>query len=336
MGWSQSPPYFCSFTETCADIANTALQQNTALAQHPAERCTQIHPLPSTMTLEASQQPWQADPPSQPLSYVDIYIDDFLLAAQQRRLTRTMRSALHAISTVFRDDPNSPRRPVISATKLQKGDASWATNKRILGWDINTERLTIALPAHRLQRLQSMLDPLLRQSRVSRRKWQVTLGELRSMVPAIHSSKYNFSILQQALADQRKDRIRLSALVKAALTEWLQVATVLEHNPAPLTLLVPAAPGAVGASDACAEGMGGFWLPTSLHTKPFQPFVWRARFPSHIAHRLVSVQNPHGTVSNSDLELAGFIVGHALLPPCTNRPTHTPSVPQITPRHKHG
>jgi hypothetical protein len=331
MGWSQSPPYFCSFTETCADIANTALQHHSALAPHPAERYTQIHPLPTTMTSQASQQPWQATPPSQPLSYVDIYIDDFLLAAQQRHLTRTMRSALHAISTVFRDDPNSPRRPVISASKLQKGDASWATNKRILGWDINTEQLTIALPAHRRKRLQSMLEPLLHQSRVSRRKWQVILGELRSMVPAIHSSKYNFSILQQALVDQRNTRIRLSALVKAALTDWLQVATVLEQNPAPLTLLVPAAPEAVGASDACAEGMGGFWLPTSLHTKPFQHFVWRARFPSHLAHRLVSAQNPRGTVTNSDLELASFIVGHAILPPCTNRPTHTLCATDNTP-----
>jgi hypothetical protein len=93
------------------------------------------------------------------------------------------------------------------------------------------------------------------------------------MVPAIHSSKYHFSILQQALADQRQGRIRLSALVKAALTEWLQIAAALETNPAPLTLLVLAVPMAVGASDACAEGMGGFWLPTDLHNNPFQPFV---------------------------------------------------------------
>jgi hypothetical protein len=331
MGWAQSPPYFCSFTETCADIANSALRHNTTLVPHPAEGCTQVQLLPAQLHLDTSQQPWQAVPPSQPLSYVDVYIDDFLLAAQRHQITRTMRSALHAISTVFIDNPNAPRRNVISDSKLLKGDASWATKKRILGWDIDTERLTIALPAHRLQRLQIMLEPLLCQSRVSRKKWQVLLGELRSMVPAIHSSKYHFSILQQALADQRQDRIRLSALVKAALTEWLHIAAELEHNPAPLTLLVPAAPMAVGASDACAAGMGGFWLPTSLHNNPFQPLVWRAPFPTNIAHRLVSFQNPHGTLTNSDLELAGFVLGHALLPTCTNRTTHTHCATDNTP-----
>jgi len=257
MGWSQSPPYFCCFTETCADIANATIAAHSDLPPHRVE--AQIAPRLKSVPcgILPPYQPWQAAPPSTPLAHVDVYIDDFLLTAQRSQTQNTLRAALHAISTVFPDNPDSPRRAVVSASKLAQGDASWSTQKRILGWDIDTLSLTIHLPDHRLQRLQTILAPLLRQTRVSRRKWQVLLGELRSMVPAIHSAKYHFSILQQALADQRGQRIRLSKLVHTVLADWLHVASALAATPAPITTLVPTAPMAIGATDACADGMGG-------------------------------------------------------------------------------
>jgi len=73
--------------------------------------------------------PWQATPPSTPLAHVDVYIDDFLLTAQRSRTQNTLRAALHAILTVFPDDPDSPRRAVVSASKLATGDATWSTQK---------------------------------------------------------------------------------------------------------------------------------------------------------------------------------------------------------------
>ena len=37
------------------------------------------------------------------------------------------------------------------------------------------------------------------------------------------------------------------------------------------------------------------------------PILWRHRFPQDIVSDLVSSDNPHGSISNSDLELAGII-----------------------------
>jgi len=256
MGWSLSPPYFCAFTETCADIANSSLAVGQCLPLNPTEPLTQLHPLPLATT-NFSQHPWQPAPPLLPLAHVDVYIDDFLLAAQRGTIAPTLRAALHAISTVFPDDASSPRRAVVSASKLAKGDATWATTKRVLGWDIDTEKLTIHLPEHRLQRLDTLLSPLRSQKRVSWRKWQVLLGELRSMVPAIHSSKYYFSILQNAMSDQQRPRIRLSKLVHSVLATWQAMARSITKQPAPLTMLVPTAPMAIGASDASGDGMVG-------------------------------------------------------------------------------
>jgi hypothetical protein len=299
MGWSQSPPYFCAFTETCVDIANSSIAVGKPLPLHPTETQTQLHPVPWA-TVVHNHHPWQPAPPLLPLAHVDVYIDDFLLANQRGTIDTTLRAALHAISTVFRDDPSSPRRAVVSASKLAKGDATWVTTKQVLGWDINTEELTIHLPEHRLKRLDTLLSPLRYQTRVSRRKWQVLLGELRSMVPAIHSSKYYFSILQHAMSDQQSPRIRISNLIHSVLTKWLTIGHSINEHPAPLSMLVPAAPMAIGASDASGEGMGGFCLATDLHNTQFRPTIWRATFPDHVKRRLVSTSNPTGDIERSE------------------------------------
>ena len=314
MGWGQSPPYFCAFTETCADMANAALALPTlSLPVHPLEAAAQTTPL--TLDIPPLHPVWQPEYPRQPLAYIDVYIDDFILAAQRPRLDDTLRSALHNIQRIFCDSTDSPRRAIISQSKLSKGDASWATHKRVLGWDINTVTQTLHLPSHRLERINTLIQPLLRQSKVSRTKWQQLLGELRSMVNALHSSRYLFSILQHALSDHSAKRLRLNKLIKCALHDWLQLATSAARIPAPIAALVPTAPHAIGATDACAAGMGGFWLPTAIHPTPFPPMIWRAPFPPTVGQHLVSSSNLTGTITNSDLELMAFVAGHAMLPP---------------------
>ena len=58
--------------------------------------------------------------------------------------------------------------------------------------------------------------------------------------------------------------------------------------------------------------MGGVWLPSAQHPL-HPPYVWRAPFPSSVQQALVSTDNPSGSITNSDLELAGTIVHEATL-----------------------
>ena len=58
--------------------------------------------------------------------------------------------------------------------------------------------------------------------------------------------------------------------------------------------------------------MGGVWFPAD-HIAPRegttgQPVVWRLHWPQRIADHLVTDANPNGTVTNSDLELAGGLI----------------------------
>jgi hypothetical protein len=94
---------------------------------------------------------------------------------------------LHAIDDVFRPlaptDP-SHRKESASVKKMLKGDAHWATWKRILGWDLDTVTETLHLPQHRVARLREVLSWLCPpRKRNTTKKWHQILGELRS-IPA--------------------------------------------------------------------------------------------------------------------------------------------------------
>lgn len=324
MGWANSPPYFCAFTETGADIANMFTEATDTLAVHPMESALQTLPMPTDM----GRPPMAHEPHSfhmapNPLQYVDVYIDDFIAAAQRPSSERLMRCLLHSIDTIFQDPPHSRRRHILSASKIAKGDAAWSYSKRILGWDIDTQSMTLHLPSHRQERLLHILLSTLQCSRISRRKWMVLLGELRSMAAALHSTKHLFSILQHALVDQAGHRLRITPLIRRSLQDWVDIASTLAEHPMPLAALVPMAPTSVGATDASKQGMGGFWLPTTMRPDSHPPMVWRAPFTPDIQARLVSTSNPTGSITNSDLELTALITGAHLAAslPSATRPS---------------
>ena len=290
MGWVESPPYFTALTETACDLANDSLRaRRSRRARVPAHRLEQVAatPPPETGgvantgdTTRGSQQEHQ--PGSQPehrqgrppLAAVDVYVDDFLLAAQtasQRR--RVLRATLHSIDNVFRPlDPGdaSHRKEPASVKKMLKGDACWSTHKRILGWDLDTQASTLNLPPHRLTRLYELLD-LIRppRKRVSMRIWHQLLGELRSMAPALPGTRGLFSsVLQDALSKADRHRVRLTQGVWDVVDDFRAIADSLRARPTRLQELVPSEPSFVGGSDASGDGMGGVWFSTDAHTAP--------------------------------------------------------------------
>jgi hypothetical protein len=233
MGWGSSPPFFCAFTETGADLAN--FSSNSTLPEHPLETIAQTTPFPTDDKYRPTAVlPPQLEPPTTPLSYVDVYIDDFIAAAQRPTATATSRALFHAIDSIFVDHPDSVWRQVVSTSKIAKGDAAWSHQQRILGWDVNTTTMTLHLPPHRTDRLLQLLTAFLARKRTSRRRWHHLLGELCSMAAALHSTQYLFSILQHVLVDQQGSRLRINQLVRQALQDWLTIAQDMAAHPVPL------------------------------------------------------------------------------------------------------
>jgi hypothetical protein len=223
----------------------------------------------------------------------------------------------HTLDEVLR--PNdlvdcSARQEPISVKKLKKGDAHWATTKQILGWLIDTVATTLTLPPHRLERLFEILRSISpEQQRVSLKKWQSILGELRAMAIAIPGARGFFSHMQAALQAHNvtRNRVRVTSHVRATLDDFTWLANSIQERPTRLQELVAQQPVVYGTTDASGKGMGGVILPplNSHHA----PVLWRLPFPPSIQAKLASTNNPTGPVTNSDLELAATIIQHDAL-----------------------
>ncbi|KAI2502175.1 hypothetical protein MHU86_12311 [Fragilaria crotonensis] len=326
MGWVESPPYFTAVTETACDLLNAALRRGwDHPPPHPLESLAATQPatpvgtaMPST-TGDATPGPVPAFKGSpgtnaSPLAYGDVYVDDFLLAAQTKRhQQRVLRTALHAIDRVLRPlaaTDRSSRKEPVSTKKLRQGDAYWATRKTILGWDFDTVAGTLNLPPHRLDRLYALLDafpPTRRRAPVG--EWHRLLGELRSMTAALPGARGLFSALQDSLRAGDRHRVRLSRLAHASLADFRAIADTLRVRPTRFRELIPVGtPVAHGACDACQKGMGGVWF---FPDAP--PVVWRAAFPLALQRALITSSNRRGTLSISDLELAGTLAHKQVL-----------------------
>jgi hypothetical protein len=125
-----------------------------------------------------------------PLEKFDIFVNDFIGAGQgsKARLNNSRRVLFHTLDELFREPA--------STKKLAKGDGHWETRKLILGWIIDTLRMTTELPPHRNGRLKELLDSVpLGQKQTSIKKWQQLLGELCSMAITLPGARVLFSLL---------------------------------------------------------------------------------------------------------------------------------------------
>lgn len=287
------------------------------------ENQAEFNPMAQQVQMDCSTQ--QLPPPvvqsrrrHKPVAYYDIYVDDFLGACQGsiRRRTQVRRILLHALDEVFRPvdstDPATRAEPA-SMKKFLQGDGCWTTRKKILGWLIDTVASTIQLPERRLQRLRDILVDLPRtKRRIALKKWQQIVGELRSMSLAVPGLRGLFSLLQDALTNHRHKRVRLSPATHDFLDDIRWLTTDLEARPTRLREVVPDDISVLGATDAAATGMGGvFFVPQQDGS--LLPCLWRQQFPKFIEQAVVSWNNPAGTLTNSDLELAGTIAQHDVM-----------------------
>jgi hypothetical protein len=103
---------------------------------------------------------------------------------------------------------------------MAQGNITFSMQKRILGWDIDTEHMTLSLPLHQFHNLQETLHSLLQHKHTSCKQWQQLLGTLHSTSLALYGATHLFSIFQHALTDTPAYHIWLTPLLKALLHLW--------------------------------------------------------------------------------------------------------------------
>jgi hypothetical protein len=147
------------------------------------------------------------------------------------------------------------------------------------------------------------------RTRLPTKRWHQLLGELRSMSPNFPGTRGLFSVFQAALSRGNRRRVRLNQHVYDAAADFRALVNAIADRPTRLQKLVPTAPSDIGACDACSRGMSSIWF-DALDSST-APVPWQHYLPTHITASLVTTDSSRGTISISDVELAGVIAHHA-------------------------
>ncbi len=98
--------------------------------------------------------------------------------------------------------------------------------------------------------------------------------------------------------------------IRAALNDLCSLIRILGLRPTHVWEILIDMPHYVGYHDAAAKGAGGVWFSLG-HQMP--PVVLQLAFPLDITQDVVSLSNPDGSITNSDLELAAEVLAIGVL-----------------------
>jgi len=301
MGWSESPPFFCAATETARDIAATSLSATKPLHHHPLEH----------IMLSGHDTDDDTTEHRKFLTLLEVYVDDFIALAHTtnpRELQRISRALLHAIEAIFPgpEVTGSSMGPAVSTKKLI-AEGTWESKKEILGWLIDGMARTISLPPEKAAKLITNAKHMSNLRAIPLKQFHQTHGKLQFASIAIPCGKALMGPLDKAIAKATKTEKRfipVTAQLRDTLRDWTALLRHAAARPTHVKELVEHTPTFRGFVDASKWGVGGVWFGGTL---PLQPTVWFTPWPDTIRTQLCTDKNRHGTITISDLELAGIL-----------------------------
>ena len=310
MGWIESPPYFCAASETARDVASQYAETKLGTLPHHkflhhTTTDDEFKALPRISTDTANEPP---------LQYImEVYMDDYITAAIascQDHLNHLANATMHGIHDVFPESIDNANDP-ISEHKLKKRDGSWALVKDILGLTFDGDHKTIWLDDDKRQFLLTLLHGWIRSSRDAHHgipfdEFRSVIYKIRHAFITIPAGKGLLSPFYRILAKQPKFVfLHRNKQLKKALQECRLFLQTSVSAPTKCSHLVPAWPDYVGIKDASKQGVGGIIVGEN---KAVPPTVFRLEWPEDIKQDVISKANPNGSITNSDLEMAGLIL----------------------------
>jgi hypothetical protein len=173
------------------------------------------------------------------------------------------------------------------------------------------ERRTVQLPQAKADGITKDLKRIIRKHTVAIKIFQKIVGKLQHTAIILPASKFLFTPLNNAM---KGDPVAVSlgkiSEVRATLLDFVSLIADLAKRPTHISEIVPSDPHYIGHCDASGSGAGGVWF-SSIHC--MVPTVWRVQSPPDITAAVVSDSNPTGSLTNSDLEMAGVLLHHLVL-----------------------
>lgn len=244
---------------------------------------------------------------------IEVYVDDFIafvVATSQQQLDHVANAVMHGIHDVFPPTVDDGVDP-ISHKKLGKGDGQFRTRKCILGFDFDGEQKTIWLEEEKRAALLTILKGWLRtadriQGGIQFEEFESVTAKLRHAFMVLPEGKGLLSPCNGVL------RVRPPVVYlhrNRALREALGDArTLLREStlkPTVCRSLVVDWPDYIGVKDASGHGVGGIIFGERMACPPT---VFRLEWPEDVRSELVTETNRKGSITNSDLEMAGLFL----------------------------
>lgn len=283
-GGAANPSRWSDISELMCDVANDivrhpgwdhATMQSPNLAvidSSPAQLNDNIPFAPSTQL--------NVDIPYDLHPKCDVYLDDLIgigLARDSNRLAALLPFVVHLFGRPVNAHDDVPRDDLLSIKKfLHEGRPS--ETQIVLGWTLDTRRLLILLPPHKViawsASIQSMLDE---PTKVTAPMLASLIGRLSNAGCIIPEARHFLSRLRQAeYVAAKRQFVSLTDPQIQDLHLWL---SYLQYAGAgvPMLNLAFRDPTVFHRSDACLHGIGGYNLRTGL--------AWRWGIPLELRMR---------------------------------------------------
>jgi len=203
-------------------------------------------------------------------------------------------------------DSNDP----ISEKKLLKGEGQYALFKMMLGFDFDGKRKTMWLEEEKHAKLLTILHSWLCAGSLNHGipfgEFKLVIAKVRHAFTALPGGRGLCSPCNRLL--QKRPPLvyfHINESLHAAISNCRTILRKSMSRPTCCRKLVAGWPDFIGVVDASSHGVGGVIigeLPECL------PTVFRLQCPPDITANVISEANLKGTITNSDLKLAGLVL----------------------------
>ena len=303
MGWIESPGFFNVPSETGRDVAeHYAAAPIGSLPEHKFLSHTQSMP-------EYLALPDEPADPSHPLQFMmEVYVDDYISLAVPRckaDLDHLANATMHGIHSVFPANADDDEVP-ISLKKLKKFDGAWAINKDLLGWTFDGIAKSLELEVEKLDAILATLKSWCRAQMIPFEEFRKTACKVQNATIAVPAARALFTEVNKVIkAEPRTVFIQRNKPLLTAVKNFRTLLQEAHKSPTKCRQLVVGHPDYVGIMDAAKEGTGGVVIGEG---SACVPTVFRLEWPQEVQAQVVTEDNPDGTITNSDLEMAGLLL----------------------------
>jgi hypothetical protein len=261
MGWVESPPLFCTVTESACDLTQHLLTNKVLLPHHELEEQIKIQSVPPRART------------STPSTLLQVYLDDFCHAATESKdgshIPMVCQASIHGIHSFFPQPiitGHSGGKEPISAKKLLHRDGDFTSSKDMIGFTFDGIKRTVRLPAEKARRYMREIHRVLWRTSVTLKTLQTLVGQLRHPSIILPAARGFFTPINAAMkGNPAVVGLGKGSDVRSALLNLCSLLKILGGRPTHVRELVLTMPRYVGYHNAAAEGAGGVWF-SLVHT----------------------------------------------------------------------